>query len=168
LRRAYHGGITGGRRAIDIDWKAWIAERHRIFEEGISLNTHIGLRLEDAGPGWARMRMDLTPEVLNPFGAAHGGATCALIDSTAGSAIAAATAAEDGTIGDRLRGTIDMQVHFLERARGAYLIGEGRVIRHGNAIGIAHVDVRDDAGALVAIGTGTFRLGRPGTTRNID
>lgn len=112
--------------------------------------------------------MDLAPEVLNPFGAAHGGATCALIDSTAGSAVAAATAAEDGTIGDRLRGTIDMQVHFLERARGAYLIGEGRVIRHGNAIGIAHVDVRDEAGTLVAMGTATFRLGRPGTTRNID
>ena len=114
------------------------------------------------------MRMDLRPEVMNPFGAAHGGATCALIDSTAGSSIAAATAADDGTIGDRIRGTIDMQVHFLERARGAYLIAEGRVIRSGNAIGIAHVDVRDDAGALVAIGTATFRLGRPGTIRNVD
>jgi uncharacterized protein (TIGR00369 family) len=155
-------------RTIDIDWQAWIADRHKLFEEGVSFNTHVALVLEDAGPGWARMRMDLRPEVMNPFGAVHGGATCALIDSTAGSAIAAGTAAEDGTIGDRIRGTIDMQVHFLERARGAYLIAEGRVIRSGNAIGIAHVDVRDDAGTLVAIGTATFRLGRPGTTRNID
>ena len=154
--------------AIDIDWKAWVAERHKVFEEGTSLNTHIGLVLEDAGSGWARMRLELRPEVMNPFGAVHGGATCALIDSAAGSAIAAATAAEDGTIGDRIRGTIDMQVHFLERARGAFLLAEGRVIRTGNAIAIAHVDVRDDAGALVAIGTATFRLGRPGTQRNID
>ena len=112
--------------------------------------------------------MDLVPQVLNPFGAAHGGATASLIDSAAGSAVAAATAEDGGTIGDRIRGTIDMQVHFLERARGAYLIAEGRVIRSGNAIAIAHVDVRDDAGALVAIGTATFRLGRPGTSRNID
>jgi uncharacterized protein (TIGR00369 family) len=145
------------------DWSAWIAERRKIFETGVSFNTHAGLVLEDAGPGWVRMRMDLRPEVMNPFGAVHGGATAALIDSAAGSAISAAIAPHT----DRIRGTIDMQVHFLERAKGSVLIAAGRTVRHGAAIAIARVDVRDDAGALVAMGTATFRLAPEGR-RNED
>ena len=143
------------------DWTAWIAARRELFEERVSLNRYIGLHLEDAGPGWARMSMLLRPEVLNPFDAAHGGSICALIDSAAGSAIAAGTLPDD-----RIMGTIDMQVHFLERARGTVLIAEGRVVRTGNAIAIARVEVKDDAGRAVAIGTATFRLGKPGSQRH--
>ncbi len=145
----------------DFDWAAWIEERRDLFERRISLNQYIGLHLEAAGPGWARMSMQLVPEVMNPFDAAHGGSVCALIDSAAGSAIAAATLPDD-----RIMGTIDMQVHFLERAQGTRLVAEGRVVRAGNAIAIAQVDVRDDAGRSVAMGTCTFRLGKPGSQRH--
>ncbi len=106
------------------------------------------------------MRMALRPEVMNPFGAVHGGAISALIDSVAGSAVAAGTLPDD-----RIMGTVDMQVHFLERGQGDALIGEGRVVRAGKALAVAHVDVHDDAGALVAMGTATFRLGEPGRKR---
>ncbi len=145
---------------MDFDWAVWIEARRQIFERSRSFNRYVGLQLEDAGPGWARMRLDLTPDVLNPFGAVHGGATCALIDSVAGTAIAAGTLPDD-----RIMGTIDMQVHFLERGRGAALIAEGRMVRAGGAVAIASVDVRDDAGTRVAIGTATFRLGKPGSKR---
>ena len=131
-----------------------------MFEERASLNQYIGLHLVEAGPGWARMRMDLRPEVMNPFGAVHGGSVSALIDSAAGSAIAAGTLPDD-----RIMGTIDMQVHFLERARGTYLLAEGRMVRAGKSVAVAQVEVRDDADALVAMGTATFRLAHPGTQR---
>jgi uncharacterized protein (TIGR00369 family) len=97
---------------------------------------------------------------MNPFGAVHGGAVSALIDSAAGSAVAAGTLPDD-----RIMGTIDMQVHFLERGRGSALVAEGRLVRAGGAIAVASVEVRDDAGALVAMGTATFRLGSPGKRR---
>ncbi len=144
------------------DWPAWIEVRRELFERSrVSLNQYIGLHLEAAGPGWARMSIQLVPSVMNPFDAAHGGTVCALIDSTAGSAIAAATLPDD-----RIMGTIDMQVHFLERAQGSALIAEGRVVRAGNAIAVAQVEVKDDAGRTVAIGTATFRLGKPGAQRH--
>ncbi len=151
--------------AADFDWDEWIEGRRKVFERRPSFNLHVGLKLEAAGPGWARMRMDLRPEVMNPFGAVHGGATSALIDSAAGTAVAAGTLPDD-----RIMGTIDMQVHFLARARGSALIAEGRMVRAGNAIAIATVDVRDDADALVAMGTATLKLGRQGLqrTRNED
>jgi uncharacterized protein (TIGR00369 family) len=146
----------------NFDWPVWIEERRDLFERGrLSLNQYIGLHLDAAGPGWARMSIQLVPSVMNPFDAAHGGTVCALIDSTAGSAIAAATLPED-----RIMGTIDMQVHFLERAQGAVLVAEGRVVRAGNAVAVAQVDVKDDAGRTVAIGTATFRLGKPGSHRH--
>jgi uncharacterized protein (TIGR00369 family) len=145
----------------NFDWAAWVEERRELFERRVSLNQYIGLHLEAAGPGWARMSIKLVPSVMNPFDAAHGGTVCALIDSTAGSAIAAATLPDD-----RIIGTIDMQVHFLERAQGSALIAEGRVVRAGNAIAVARVDVKDDVGRTVAIGTATFRLGKPGAQRH--
>lgn len=144
-----------------IDWDAWVEERRELFERGTSLNSYLRLHLLAAGPGWSRMQLDLRPEVMNPFGAAHGGSVSALIDSAAGSAISAGTLPDD-----RIMGTIDMQVHFLQRATGNALVAEARMIRSGTAIAIAQVDVQNDAGALVAIGTATFKLGPPGTRRN--
>ena len=145
----------------EFDWEAWVDGRRKIFEQSPSLNQHIGLHLEAAGPGWARMSMRLVKAVMNPFDAAHGGSVCALIDSAAGTAIAAATLPDD-----RIMGTIDMQVHFLERARGAFLLAEGRLVRAGKSIAVAQVEVRDDREALVAMGTATFRLADPGTVRD--
>lgn len=145
------------------DWHAWIEDRREVFERRVSFNAHCGLKLDAAGPGWARIRMALVPEVLNPFGVAHGGAVSALIDSVAGTAVAAGTLPDD-----RIMGTIDLQVHYLERATGRELIAEARMVRAGKAIAVATVEVHSDAGALVAMGTGTFRLGAPGMKRNED
>jgi acyl-CoA thioesterase len=148
----------------DVDWQAWIESRRDIFERQPSLNQHIGLHLHDAGPGWARLRMELIPGVMNPFGSVHGGSIAALIDSAAGSAIAAGCAPDS----DRIMGTIDMQVHFLERGKGGVLIADARMVRAGRAVAVATVDVRDEAGTLVAMGTATYRMGPPGSRRNED
>ncbi len=145
----------------EFDWDAWCQMRRSIFERQPCLNSYLGLDLIQAGPGWARLRLALRPDVMNPFGAAHGGSTSALIDSAAGHAVAAWCAPES----DRIMGTIDMQVHFLERAQGRELIAEARVVRGGKALAVASVDVRNDAGVLVAMGTATYRLGAPGTPR---
>jgi acyl-coenzyme A thioesterase PaaI-like protein len=40
------------------------------------------------------------------------------------------------------------------------------MVRAGKSVAIAQVDVRDDEGALVAMGTATFRLAEPGTRRS--
>lgn len=134
--------------------------RRNLFERRACFNQYAGFHIEAAGPGWARMRMDLRPEMMNPFGEVHGGAISALIDSVAGAAVAAGTLPDD-----RIMGTIDMQVHFLERGRGSALVAEGRLVRAGKAVAVAQIDVHDDAGALVAIGTATFRMGEPGRKR---
>jgi uncharacterized protein (TIGR00369 family) len=84
----------------------------------------------------------------------HGGSIAALIDSAAGSAIAAGCAPDS----DRIMGTIDMQVHFLERGKGTALIADAKMVRAGRAVGVASVDVRDEAGTLVAMGTATYRM----------
>ncbi len=145
----------------DVDWDAWIEGRRELFERRISLNSYLGLEIVAAGPGWSRLNLRLRPEVMNPFGAAHGGTVSALIDSAAGTAIAAGTLPDD-----RIMGTIDMQVHFLERGTSDLLIAEGRMVRAGKAVAIAQVEVRDTLGALVAMGTATFKLGAPGMQRN--
>jgi uncharacterized protein (TIGR00369 family) len=135
------------RSAASVDWEAWIEGRRELFERQPSLNQNLGLHLAEAGPGWARMRMQLEPGVMNPFGSVHGGSIAALIDSAAGSAIAAGCAPDS----DRIMGTIDMQVHFLERGKGTALIAEAKMVRAGRAVAVASVEVRDEAGTLVAM-----------------
>ena len=148
-----------GAAAGQADWEAFKAHHRATFEETVCFNSYIGTRLEDAGDGWARVALALPPEMLNPFGAVHGGAIAALIDSSAGSAISAG-AAHDPAL--RVMGTIDMQVHYLERAQGERLVAEARVVRAGKAIAVASVDVLDAGGRRVAIGTATYRLGPAG------
>ena len=156
--------MSAGGAASDVDWAAWIEGRRDTFERRPSLNQHIGLHLQAAGPGWVRLRMELIDGVMNPFGSVHGGAIAALIDSAAGSAIAAGCAPDS----DRIMGTIDMQVHFLERGKGDALLADARMVRAGRAVGVASVEVRDESGTLVAMGTATYRMGPPGSRRNED
>ena len=97
---------------------------------------------------------------MNPFDAVHGGSVCALIDSVAGRAIAAGTLPDD-----RIMGTIDMQVHFLERAQGTALVAEAACARGpGDRHRAGGREGR--RGQSVAMGTATFRLGKPGLQRH--
>ena len=65
------------------------------------------LVLDAAGPGWARVRMKLRPDMLNRHGTAHGGTIFALADSAfayaGNSANQAAVAAQASIIFSNLR-----------------------------------------------------------------
>ncbi|HEX8868521.1 MAG TPA: PaaI family thioesterase [Lentzea sp.] len=96
------------------------------------------------------VRLPLRPE----FGAArdsdlvHGGVLAALIDITAHAAVAV----EVG----RMVPTIDLRIDYLKAARGSALVARGFVLRAGRSIARADVEVRDEAGVVVAGGRGTF------------
>jgi len=47
---------------------------------------NLGIRLEELGRGWAVAEMDLSPDMKNIFGTAHGGAIFSLVDEAFGAA----------------------------------------------------------------------------------
>ena len=92
--------------------------------------------------GGATVELDLTPELLNPLGMAHGGLIFTLCDVATG--VAART-------GGRITVTLDSNIHFLRRAKDTEkLVARGRVVKEGRTTGLVTAEVFNDEGKLIA------------------
>ncbi len=109
--------------------------------------------IEDLAPQGERtyLRLALGPQHGNNLGIAHGGVLCTLIDVAM------------GTCARRLLGspvmTLSMQTNFVAPGRGT-LVAEGRVLRAGRAIVHCEASVTGEDGAVVATGSGVFKVVR--------
>ena len=56
-------------------------------------------------------------------------------------------------------GTIDLRIDYLRPGRGNYFIATGRVVRLGNRVAVAHMDLVNDAGELIATGGAAYMVG---------
>jgi uncharacterized protein (TIGR00369 family) len=114
----------------------------------------LGIEAVHAEPGVVRKRVLLREEHLNYNDVVHGGVISSLIDSAAGAAARSTRTAEG--IRARPHAASDLHVSYLAAATGSELIAEARVIRSGRTAIFTEVEVRDDAGKLVAKGMVTF------------
>lgn len=132
----------------------------RFMEEQIPFNRYLGLKVAEIRSGFAILVLPFRPEFVgDPFRPAlHGGTISMLADTAGGSAVFAASEMEDRI------STIDLRVDYLLPATQADLVAEARVIRTGNRVGVARVQVWQ-AGAgeerlLVAEATGVYSIKR--------
>jgi uncharacterized protein (TIGR00369 family) len=141
------------------------ARIRQTFEEAVAFNRILGIKVESMDPAGPKLRFDMRPELIgNPRRQIlHGGVISAVLDATAGFAIHLAVAhhrveeAADGhfpTIG-----TIDLRVDYLRPGRGKYFIATGRVVRLGNRVAVAHMELANDAGELIATGGAAYMVG---------
>jgi uncharacterized protein (TIGR00369 family) len=124
----------------------------------------IGYRLAAWREGYAEIVLELEPKHFNRLGAPHGGLLAALIDTACGYA-----GVHPGPDGEPRRAlTLSLTVQYLAQAKpGATLVTIGRVVGGGRRICFATAEVRDDTGALIARGDGTFRFQSAGKKNNI-
>ena len=141
------------------------AKLRQVFEEHVPFNKVIGLRVESTDPDAPKLRFDMRPELIgNPRRQIlHGGVISAVLDVAAGFAIHLAVlrqrseAAHDShfpTIG-----TIDLHVDYLRPGRGHYFVATGRVVRLGNRVAVAHTELVNDTGELIATGGAAHMVG---------
>jgi acyl-CoA thioesterase len=113
-----------------------------------------GIEIEEVRTGYARIRMTLTPAMLNGHGIAHGGMIFALADT----AFAYACNSRNVT-------TVAAQasIIFLDAAReGDVLIAEAQETALAGRSGVTHVSVRTGDGRAIALFQGYSRtLGGP-------
>jgi uncharacterized protein (TIGR00369 family) len=112
----------------------------------------LGMELVTVGEGTAVGRMPLTEaHTSNPeTEVAHGGATYALADTVGGSAVMSYT--------DAPTPTVDMRIDYLAPATSD-LRAEAELVRFGNSLALARVEVYDDDGTHVATAHGTYKTG---------
>ena len=98
--------------------------------------------------GGATVELDLTPELLNPLGMAHGGTIFTLCDIAAGSA-----AASQGTVAV----TLDSTIHYYRPGRcGKKLTAVAYERKRGRKVSVYMVEVHDDEGKHIADATFTM------------
>lgn len=114
----------------------------------------IGLKKLDAPRGTSRVSLVVKPELENRRDMAHGGVIASMIDIAAGIAVQSQIGVPDSTI------TTNMQVYFLRPGKGN-LIATGRVGDINGSVAVGLVEVHDEQGNLLALGSGTFVIRLP-------
>jgi len=122
----------------------------RHFEEDITFSRHMGARVEEVEPGRATLYIDVEEFHMNGAGSLHGGVYASLIDNAMGLALIA-------LVGVRTA-TVNLNVHFLGPVREGRISCTAEVVHRSRRLATLEARVCNGDGALVALGTGTFRV----------
>ena len=115
---------------------------------------YLGIRTIDVGPGTMTAELDVRPELLNPFGSAHGGTLAALADHVLGAVLyplipKGAWAA-----------TTELKLNFLAPVRDGVLQARSEVISLTRRTAVVRIDATND-GRLVGAAQGTVTITAP-------
>ena len=117
---------------------------------------YLGVAVEDAKPGWVRLRVDVRDELRNAAGApVHGGVMSALVDMAVGGALGTLSDAAAGGVN---QSTLDLNVSFLAAATQGPIFAEGKILRRGRTIAFGEASVTDAGGRLCAVGRATYMI----------
>lgn len=140
----------------------------RAFEEGMPFNKLLGLKIESLHLNEVKLRIDMREELIGNFvhGILHGGVITSVLD-VAGGMIAMANSFKikeklteaERRVGIDKSGTIDLRVDFLRPGKGRYFTATGNVLRSGRKVAVTRMELYNDEGLLIAVGTGTYIVG---------
>jgi uncharacterized protein (TIGR00369 family) len=136
-----------------------------LFEQQISFNRVLGLRLNGHGPNGPTLRFDMRPELVGHVlsGRLHGGVISATLDAMGGLAVMWAIAekhADEAATQVMHRfaklGTIDLRVDYLRPGLGKHFIAQGEVMRLGGRVGTTQMRMVNDEGTLIATAAAAY------------
>ncbi len=109
-----------------------------------TFSQHIGVKLIELLPGFARTTLPVTEETINIYRMAHGGAIFSVADQACE---AAANSFGEPAV------ALQQNIHFLSAGKsGDLLEATAKVTHRAKRIGLIEYEVRNQEGLLVAIG----------------
>jgi uncharacterized protein (TIGR00369 family) len=138
-----------------------------LFEQRITFNTVIGLKIESASVGAVRGRIEMRPELVGHYlyGRLHGGVISATLDAIGGLAVLVAIGerhADESSEQVMHRfarlGTVDLRIDYLRPGLGKHFIASCEVTRLGGRIASTQMRLVNDAGTLIATGCGSYMI----------
>ena len=139
-----------------------------ITEEKIPFNKLIGMKIETLDLDKIGIRFEMRPELVGNFtrGNLHGGVISSVMDVTGGMvAWTGIMKKMEGQSFDEISerfnkiGTIDIRVDYLRPGLGESFIATGSTLRTGNKVSVTRMELHNDKGILIAVGTGTYVVG---------
>jgi len=111
-----------------------------------ALAGHLGIKLLEVKPGFAKATMKITKQLLNGAGVTHGGTIFSLAD-----VVFAAASNSHGPLALAL----DVNIHFLKTTReGATLTATATEDNINRKTGLYRMEVKDDRDIIIAIAQG--------------
>lgn len=118
----------------------------------IPFTEHLGVQLVEMTKERAIVSLHKRPELLNSWGATHGGVIMTMLDLV----MSWAVRGHYGVVGGVL--TVDLSLGFMKASHGDMVTAEGRVLHGGKSTAFCEGEARDDKGELLAKAIGTFKL----------
>ena len=138
------------------------------FNQVVPFNMLVGLNVLKLTPAvvevYTAMRKDLIGNTVQKI--LHGGMVATLLD-VAGGLVAMAQSIEKldalttENVENRLKnvGTIDLRVDYLLPGKGKEFTAYAYVIRHGRKVAVSRMELENEKGHQLAVGTGTYIVG---------
>ncbi|MGR6806675.1 thioesterase family protein [Sphaerotilus natans] len=136
-----------------------------LWEQRLSFNQLLGLKVDALDPAAPRLRFDMRPELVGHYlhGRLHGGVISAVLDATGGFALTLAIAhrhplENTAQILHRFgrMGTIDLRVDYLRQGLGQHFIASAEVTRLGGRVASTLMRMHNDEGLLIATGAASY------------
>ena len=143
----------------------FIAALTTLFEERITFNRVLGLRIDALAGDGVSGRIEMRPELIGHYThqRLHGGVISATLDAMAGLAVLAAIGARhmDDPIEARLArfgrlGTIDLRIDYLRPATGPHFVATAQVLRLGSRLASTRMEFLDAKGVLLCTGAAAY------------
>jgi len=150
----------------DIEAKL-LASIHEVFAEKIPFNKVLGLDVVSLANESPVLRFAMRPELVGNYmrGNLHGGVISSVIDVCGGltAFLGLQKKLRDEPVEERLQrfariGTIDMRVDYLRPGLGEWFESKGYLLRTGNKVAVTRMELHNDSGELIAIGTGAYTV----------
>lgn len=138
------------------------------FFQRIPFNQVLGIELDELSPERVTMQLPMKPELIGNFvhGILHGGVISSLLDVCGGAMALIGAFANHQHLPPAERmsklsklGTIDLRIDYLRPGRGQRFSATATPLRAGNKVAVIRMELHNDEGVLVAVGTGTYLCG---------
>ncbi len=141
----------------------FVAGLRRIFEEAISFNQVLGLKITSIRPERVSGAIIMRPELVGSPNRLHGGVISACLDALGGLAVMAAIGARhmDEAPSQRLHrfgklGTIDLRIDYLRPGIGEHFTLNAEVLRLGSRVATTRMEFLGADGKLLSTGAAAY------------
>ena len=128
------------------------------FAAGFPFFNHMGLEVEDMGPGFSRVSVELVDHLRNPNGQMHGGVIATLVDMSITQAMLMTDTYQRVRDTRGLMTNVDLRMKYLRAVGEGRATVETRVVHEGRRVVHAASTVTDDRGKTVALGDATLMI----------
>ncbi|ATM88215.1 thioesterase family protein [Yersinia massiliensis] len=139
-----------------------------VFVYHMPFNRELGLKLTRFEQDYAEITFDNHDKLVGNIAQRilHGGVIAAVLDVAAGLVcVGNSLVRHEPLIKEQLQmklakmGTIDLRVDYLRPGRGEHFIASSSILRNGNKVSVARVELHNDQQMHIASATATYLVG---------